>query len=386
MKNSTPIYLDNAATTFPKPTSVIMAAYKCMKEYCGNPGRGSHKLALMASEKVFECRSRIGELFSAEPENVVFTLNTTYALNIAIKGVMRGGGHILIGNMEHNSVWRPVSRLKADSIAEHDVFDAYSLCSDTSEAMIISELDRHVRDDTKALVCAHTSNICSATLPIEAIGTYCRKRGIIFILDAAQSAGHANIDMKKMNIDILCAPGHKGLYGAQGCGVMILGDGITLDTLTEGGNGVDSLEASMTNENPERYETGTLCTPAIAALSEGIAEIKSFGIENIDAHEKKLWHRACDMLSSLRGVTVYAKDHPGSILLFNIDSLPSDRVGALLNEKGICVRTGFHCSSLGHKTLGTAENGAVRASFSMLNTERDVEALCRSVKDIIKEQ
>ena len=376
------IYLDNAATTFPKPESVIMSTIDCMKSYCGNPGRGSHFLALKSSEKVFEAREAVSQLFGASPENVIFTLNTTYALNTAIKGIMKGGGHALISNMEHNSVLRPLARLAADNVAHYDVFKAYDKKRDLSPQEIIDNIIKKLRPSTKLLVCIHSSNICAYTLPIREIGQFCRRHGIIFCVDAAQSAGHIPINMADDCIDILCLPAHKGLYSPQGCGIMILRDGFSLPaTFAEGGNGVNSLELSMGHLSPERYEAGTLCTPAIAGLSAGVEFIKSIGIGTISSHEELLWEKAFDRLTSIDGLTVYDRT-PGSVMLFNIDTIPADEVGKELSHEGFCLRTGYHCSPLAHTALGTPEGGAVRIGFGIFNTLRDVDALYESLKNI----
>ncbi len=376
------IYFDNAATTYPKPESVIMSVVDCMKNYCGNPGRGSHYLALRSAEKVFEAREAVAELFGASPENVVFTLNTTYALNLAIKGVMSGGGHMLISNMEHNSVLRPTARLAKDDIVRYDVFKAYEKGKALSSAEIIDNIIKKLRPSTKMLVCIHSSNICSYTLPIREIGRFCRRHGIIFCVDAAQSAGHLPINMTEDYIDILCLPAHKGLYSPQGLGIMITRDGLPLlSTLAEGGNGVNSLELSMGRLSPERYEGGTLCTPAIAGLCSGLEFIKGFGAERIAEHEKDLWLKAFDRLTSIRGVTVY-DDTPGSVLLFNIDGIPADDVGNILARDGFCLRTGYHCSPLAHKALGTPEGGAVRIGFGIFNTSQDVDLLCEKISEL----
>ncbi len=376
------IYFDNAATTFPKPESVIMSTVDCMANYCGNPGRGSHYLALKSAEKVFEAREAVAELFGAEAENVIFTLNTTYALNMAIKGIMSGGGHMLISNMEHNSVLRPAARMARDDLIRYDVFKAYDKNRPMTSREILDEIIKKLRPSTKMITCIHSSNICSYTLPIREIGKFCRRHGIIFCVDAAQSAGHMPINMEEDHIDILCLPAHKGLYSPQGCGIMILRDGLPrLSTLAEGGNGVNSLELSMGHVSPERYEGGTLCTPAIVGLCSGIDFIRSFGYDSIAEHEKRLWYKAFDSFSSIRGVTVY--DHnPGSVLLFNIDGIPADDVGDLLSEGGFCLRTGYHCSPLAHKALCTPEGGAVRAGFGIFNTEKEVDLLVDKVREI----
>lgn len=382
MSYSDIIYFDNAATTFPKPQSVVMSVLDCMENYCGNPGRGSHYYAMKASEKVFEAREEISELFGGKAENTVFTLNTTYALNFAIKGIMSRGDHMLLSNMEHNSTLRPAATLKKTENAEYDVFTAYQKGKVLSEKEILGNIMSKLRRNTKMLVCIHSSNICSYTLPIAAIGSFCRRHGIIFAVDAAQSAGHVDIDMARDNIDILCLPAHKGLYSPQGCGIVIFGDNIShlSTTLIEGGNGYNSLDPTMGDSSPEKFEGGTLCTPAIAGLISGIKFVKGFGIDAIADHEKDLWTRAFERLSSIPHIEIY-DNTPGSVLLFNIKGIPADITGNALSDRGFCLRSGYHCAPLAHKALCTPEGGAVRIGFGIFNTREEVDSLCNCVQD-----
>ena len=379
------IYFDNAATTFPKPQSVIMSTLDCMESYCGNPGRGSHHLALKASEKVFEAREAVAEIFSSKAENVAFTLNTTYALNIAIKGIMSRGGHMLISNMEHNSTLRPAAALKRSGIADYDIFIAYQKGKKLGEKEIISNIISKLRRDTKMLVCIHSSNVCSLTLPIREIGAFCRRHGILFVVDAAQSAGHTDIDMQRDNIDVLCAPAHKGLYSPQGCGIVVFGDDIPhlCSTFIEGGNGYSSLDLTMGDSSPEKFEAGTLCTPAIAGLVSGVGFIKSLGTDTVSLHEKVLWSRAFEQLSEMKEIEIY-DDTPGSVLLFSARDISADALGNALSERGFCLRSGYHCAPLAHKALNTPEGGALRLSFGIFNTQNEVDSLCRSVKELLK--
>lgn len=379
------IYLDNAATSHPKPSAVLDSVVTCMTERGGNPGRGSHALALAAAEDIYACRTLAAALFglSAHPENVIFTLNTTHALNLAIKGMLAEGDHAVCSDMEHNSVLRPLYRLQTDGRITFDVFDTYPTAPRRTDSMILSSLASKITQKTKAVICAHTSNLCGATLPIEKIGAFCHERGIKFIVDAAQSAGVLEIDMVRMHIDALCVPGHKGLMGPQGSGMLILGEGITLDTLMEGGNGMDSLSGEMSLDAPERYEAGTLASPAIAGLRAGMEYVREMGIDRIYRHETLLGAWARDGLMALPHVKVYAPRQAGGVVLFSVDGYDSEEVGRMLDADGICVRPGFHCSALGHRTLGTSEGGAVRASFGWFNSEEDVDALLRAMRRIV---
>ena len=315
------IYFDNAATSFPKPRRVVEEQMRCMQFYGGNPGRGSHALAMAAAQKIYECREELASFFgSSNPENVIFTMNTTMALNTAIKGMLRRGDHVLISDMEHNAVFRPIYKLAREGIIHYDVFDTFPNLETRTPEMICTSILEKLRPNTRMLICTHASNICSASLPLKEIGALCRKKGILFVVDAAQSAGHLPINMVEMQIDALCAPGHKGLLGPQGCGILVLGEGIVADTLIEGGSGYNSLEGTMPEEAPERYEAGTLPTPAIAGLLEGVREVRRFGIDHIHSHESALTARLCERLMAMPKVTLYAPHHIGSVLLFSLQA------------------------------------------------------------------
>ena len=378
------IYFDNAATSFPKPRRVIEEQMRCMQYYGGNPGRGSHALALAAAEKIYECREEIASFFGSQnSEKVVFTMNTTMALNIAIKGLLRRGDHVLISDMEHNAVFRPIYKLSQNGAITYNVFETFPANAVRTTEMICASILEKIRPNTRMLICAHASNICSATLPLAEIGALCHKKGILFVVDVAQSAGHLPIDIVKMQIDALCAPGHKGLLGPQGCGILVLGEGIVADTLLEGGSGYNSLEGNMPEDAPERYEAGTLPTPAIAGLLEGVREVKRLGLSHIHAHECALATRLSDRLHNMSKITLYAPHHSGSVLLFSLQDISADRVGAFLNERGFCVRTGFHCAALAHATLGTPSSGAIRVSPSLFNTTAQIDSLADTLKELL---
>ena len=374
------IYFDNAATSFPKPQAVPREVYRCMTEYCGNPGRSGHALSLAAAKKIFDCRCEISDLFGADsPEGIVFTQNTTHALNLIIKGLLKKGDHVIISDMEHNSVLRPIARLFEDGIIEYSVFSTRVLEKNRNSSLVCANIARKIKKNTRAVICSHSSNICSASLPIGEIGAFCHRHGLLFIVDAAQSAGHIPIDIKKMNIDALCAPAHKALYGPQGLGFAVIGGSISheLDTLTEGGNGINSLELFMPDTSPERYEAGTLATPAIAGLYEGVKHIRRLGINTIHDYECELYRHARELLYNIKGVHIYAPDHVGSTLLFNKDGFSPEELSRKLDENGICVRGGYHCSPLGHKTLGTIDSGAIRLSFGIFNKKSELDILAR---------
>ena len=379
------IYLDNAATTYPKPSEVTSAVEELMLYGGGNAGRGSHKLALRAAEKIFECRGKLASMFDARgEEDVCFTLNTTYALNLCIKGILKKGDHVLISDLEHNAVWRPIHKLGERKIIEYDVFSSFCCDKDRSAKKICDGISKLVKRNTRMLICTGASNICSATMPLREIGALCRRLGIVFIVDGAQCAGHTKISLRDMYIDALCIPAHKGLLGPQGCGAVIWGRDVRAECLVEGGNGVASLEPDMPVESPERYEAGTLPAPLMAGLCAGLDILEELGVEKIERHEKKLFKIAAQELQCIEGVKIYAPEHEGSVLLFNLDGFSSEELAAQLGERDICVRGGYHCAALAHKTLGTIDGGGVRVSFGPFNSSCDVKALCEAVKNISK--
>lgn len=385
MREDTLCYLDNAATTYPKPEAVINEMDKCMRSYCGNPGRGAHSLSLAAANKIYDCRCAVARLIGSDtPENIFFVPNTTYGLNAIIKGILKDGDHVIISDMEHNSVYRPIYKMAMEGRISFDVFNALSLVGKESPSAekICAEIQKLIKKNTKLLICNHSSNICSFSLPIARIGDFCKKNNIIFAVDSAQSAGHADIDIRKMKIDLLCAPGHKSLYGPQGSGFVAISNDTVLDTLVEGGNGIESLSGEMPLFSPERYESGTVSTPCIAGLFEGIGEVLNIGTDTISEYERFLFDKLLDDLLNIKDIIVYAPAYKGSTLSFNIKGISSDTVASALNKKSICVRGGFHCTALAHKALKTPDHGAVRASFGIFNTGKDIERLSYACKNI----
>ena len=369
------IYLDNAATTHPKPESVYEQTARAMREFCGNPGRSSHRMSMLADREVFACRNAAAEFFGAQPERVIFTYNTTYALNIAIKCAYKSGS-ILISDLEHNSVRRPCAAL-TDNLR---VFDSCVEITDKkarSDAILKSiraELG-HTASHNAILVCTAASNICGATMPVGEIGRFCRENGIYFIVDGAQAAGIHELNVERDCIDALCVPGHKGLYGPMGSGMLILGEKIPPRTFIEGGSGVNSLDIEMPPLPPERYEGGTLAVQTIAGLHAGIDYVKSRGTGAIAEHEKQLAERLTARLRQRfdNRIKIYSEAQRGGIVLFNISGYSSTDIAEYLDKHDICVRSGFHCAPLAHRRLGTGASGAVRVSFGAFNTESEVD-------------
>lgn len=388
------IYLDNAATTFPKPHAVADEVSRCMLECGGNPGRGAHPAAMAAAERVYECREALAELFGAPgADKVIMMPNATYGLNLAIKGLVTPGAsavrgqrmHVIISDLEHNSVLRPIERLRRDGHIDYSVFPSGAAHGGNKPHETVGAVARLINRRTRAVICTAASNICSVRLPLAEIGELCRARGILFIVDAAQGAGHFPIDMKKCCIDALALPGHKGLYGPGGSGALILGERYLPTPIIEGGSGAMSFDAEMPPDPPERYEAGTLNVPACAGLIAGIDFVRRVGIAEIGRREEVLFDRAAARLGSIRGVRIYAPQARGPVISFNVGDIPSDSVANSLGRDGICVRGGFHCAPLAHRALGSTERGSVRVSFGYFNTPDDVDALAAEVALIAKQ-
>lgn len=376
-------YLDNAATSFPKPSAVTREVARCLRDYCGNAGRGSHKMSLFAVQKVYECRELLSSLIGApSPESIAFVPSCTYGLNLIIKGILRPGDHVILSDMEHNAVWRPIVKLARDGIITYDVFSALSQ-PNRSEKELLTEIERKIKKNTRLIICNHQSNICSYSLPIHKIGELCKNFHVLFALDVAQSIGHYNIDMQKMNINFLSAPAHKGLYGVQGAGFVAINSAEILDTLIEGGNGVDSLLPQMSDLAPERYEVGTLPLPAIVGLYEGAKFVKSIGTDAIRDHERELFRYLRDGLLEIGGSTVHLPKFEGNTLSFNTNNHSAEAVCRALDDANICVRGGFHCTALAHKALKTDNTGTVRVSFCIFNRKSDIDKLLSAINNFI---
>ncbi len=373
-------YLDNAATSYPKPQEVFNAIKNSMC-LCSNPGRGGHLMSRRSATLVYKTRESIAKLFCFDfPENVIFTQNATQALNFAIKGLVKSGEHILISDIEHNSVVRAVEAVKRQGCS-YSVYKSFGSAED-----IIKDISSKLTPKTRMIVACHRSNICGRTLPIEKIGAFARSRNIRFVVDASQSAGSVPINFEKSGADVICAPGHKGLFSIMGCGFMIVSPRVKasdFNTLIEGGSGMNSLEKTMPDVFPERLEGGTLPFNAVCTLGAGAEFVMSQGAEAIGQRENMLMKRACEMLSTLKNVTIHdRKENKGSVLLFSLDNLDCERAGQLLDTKGIYLRTGLHCAPLAHQSIIGNDKGACRASFGYFNTPIDCERLYKEVSRI----
>lgn len=373
------IYLDNAATTLRKPKSVYEAIQKAAINM-SSPGRGGHSAARMAAEVVFACREKAAKMFGIEnPERVVFTFNATHGLNIAIKSLVRPGNTVLISGYEHNAVVRPLCSIHGVKIriAKSPLF---------RPDIMLDEMRKWMTNDVDVVICTHVSNVFGYVLPIPEIAQLCRERGKPLIIDASQSAGCLPIQMDEWGAEFIAMPGHKGLYGPQGTGLLLCANE-QVETLLEGGTGGTSALLSMPEYLPDRLEAGTHNVPGIAGLLEGLCYLENRDINHIADGERKLALMAAKYLSETPGVQVFfapsMKNQIG-VLSFLVEQMDCEQVGELLGEVGIAVRAGLHCAPLAHRTAGTFESGTVRVSFSPFNHPGEVHCLVRELRKIIK--
>ena len=379
------IYFDNAATTYPKPESVRRSAAEAIVRYGGNPGRSGHKMSIAASEAVYSVREKAGKFFGAEPENVIFTANCTESLNMAIKGLaeqeLREGRpfHVIISSLEHNSVFRPVHELTKRGLS-------YSIAEvSADDTVTVNNFEALIKPHTKAVICTLGSNVTGQLLPYERIGAMCHRRHICFVGDGAQVCGVVPIDMKRDNINILCMPGHKGLYGISGTGLLITDGQYPIYHILEGGTGSTSLEAEQTPFLPEELESGTVNTVGIVTVGAGIDFIGKTGAERIHSRESALCDRLINELDGESRVRIYRRERCSylPIVLFNVEGIAPEEAAAYLNDAGFALRGGLHCSGLAHRSIGTLPNGGVRFSPSVFNTPAQTHMLANAVKKLV---
>ena len=376
------VYLDNSATSWPKPNRVYRAVYEFMKKSGANPGRGGHKMAVEASEVVYFCRELMCSVFNAPtPSNVVFTKNTTEALNMAIKGVVKKGDHIITTSMEHNSVLRVLYKLAIEDIITYDIVNG-----DYKGYVKACDIEAKIKPNTRLVIVNHISNVCGSVQPIYDIGILCKKHKLYFLVDGAQSAGVIPIDMYKNNISLLALAGHKGLMGPMGTGALIVADGIKLNTICEGGTGSYSKELLQPLEMPDRLESGTLNAPGICGLLEGLKYISVVGINNIYEHELALTQLFLKGLNDIKNIKVYgpsAGDLRCGVVSLNIDGKDCVEMAGILSDKyNIAVRAGYHCAYLAHETIGSSDTGTIRFSFGPFNTAEDVQKSLFALKNM----
>lgn len=376
------IYLDNAATSFPKPSLVYDAVDKCLRNYCSNPGRGAHNLSIKCELKIIECRERLAKLLNVDnPMRIVFTSNTTEGLNTAIKGILRSGDHVITTMIEHNSVLRPLENLRKFGI------DITLLPVNLNGCISVNDIKKSTKKNTKAVIINHGSNVLGTIQDISAIGALTKSLGILLIVDGAQTVGYADIDVKKMNINILAFPGHKSLFGLQGTGGLYVGEGIDLIPLKEGGTGSNSNSLFQPSFMPDKFESGTLNTPGIVGLSEGVNFILTENLINIRNHEITLMEQLTEELLKLPYINIYGEldvNKKTPVISFNIDGFDSSEVGRLLNDQNIYVRTGYHCAPMIHKIIGTDKIGTIRISPSYFNDSKDIENFIIAINRIFK--
>lgn len=380
---STMIYMDNAATTMHKPKEVIDAVVAAMSSM-GNAGRGVNEASLSASRLIYDTREKLCRLFGAEdPRQIVFTANSTESLNIAIKGILNPGDHVIATMLEHNSVLRPLYEMEKKGVRLTIVK------SNPEGTLDLADIENAIAPDTKMIVCTNGSNLTGNYIDPEPIGTLAREKGIVFVVDASQTAGVFPIDVQKMKIDVLCFTGHKGMLGPQGTGGMYVRKGLSVRPLLSGGSGVQTYSKTHPTEMPTALEAGTLNGHGIAGLHAAVEYLEKTGVDTIRAREQDLMWRFYEGVKEIPGVKVYgdfSTKNRCAIVTLNIGDYDSSEVSdELLTEYGISTRSGGHCAPLMHEALGTVEQGAVRFSFSHYNTEEEVDTAIRAIRKLAEE-
>ncbi len=366
------IYLDNAATSWPKAPGVARAVAAALNYPSGNPGRTSHRVADEAAMRIQECRENLAQLFGiANPLRICFAANTTEALNIAIKGVLVPGDHVVCSSMEHNSVWRPLCALRCRGVH-------VSVARAAADGVVsVEAIARLLRPSTRLIVLTHASNVTGSLQPVAEVGALARECGIPLLVDAAQTAGSVSIDVDAMHIDMLAFPGHKGLLGPAGTGGLYVGESVDVRPLKEGGTGSVSLDAHQPGFYPDRLESGTLNLPGIAGLAVSVQSLLQRGVASVARHEYRCMDRLLRGLAAIGGVTLYGppRDQPrASVVSFNVRSLDPAQVAAALDERaGIACRPGWHCAALAHRTIGTVKTGTVRLSPGPFTSMREID-------------
>ena len=373
------VYLDNAATTWPKPESVYRAVDRFAREVGGNPGRSGHRRALEAGREVLRCREALARLLKVpDSSRIVLTRNATEAINIALNGLVRQGSHLLMSSIEHNSVWRTVHRLCRERGAAYEVVP----CSPSGE-LDPAEVRKRLRPETQTLAFAHASNVLGSLLPLCDLAEIAVSHGALLMVDAAQSVGRYPLYPERDGLDLVAFSGHKELFGPTGTGALYIREGIELPPLITGGTGSDSLSPEQPSFLPDRLESGTANAWGIAGLRAGVEFVLEQGIEAIREHEEEIYLYLRESLSRMPGILLYgpeAWERRVGIFSFNLAGIPSGDVASYLDEvHHIAVRSGLHCSPLAHRTAGTLESGTVRVGFSFFNRKDDVDALVEAL-------
>lgn len=379
------VYLDNAATSYPKPEAVYRAVDWCLREVGANAGRGGYRLALEADEIVYKARSSLAKLFNVrDASRIVFTANATEALNLAIKGLVGPGDHVVTSSMEHNAVWRCLKTLERDQGVELTVVPCAADGTLAPEAV-----EKALRPDTRLIVLTHASNVTGTIMPVAEVGKIARRHGIRFLVDAAQTAGVLPIDVERDHIDLLAFTGHKGLLGPFGTGGLYIREGLDPRPLKEGGTGSQSRLPYQPETLPERYEAGTLNVCGLAGLAAGVEFILNEGVEKIREKEKSLTRHALKALASVPNVEIYGPrdaERQVGVISFNLTGVDGAEVAYVLDEVyGIMVRVGLHCAPLAHETIGTLDRGTVRIGLGYFNTFEELDYLREGLVAISRE-
>ena len=379
------VYLDNAATSYPKPDCVYEQMNICMRTYCANPGRGSHAMSVQSAMAVNNCREQLSKLLNLDNDlNICFTKNATEALNIAIIGSLSAGDHVITTNMEHNSVLRPLHTLQKNrkinlSIIEGDSF------GEIDPNSILKKINKK----TQMVVCTLSSNVNGIIMPVYEIGEICRKKGILFLLDASQGLGNIPIDFSKMYVSMIAFPGHKGLLGPQGTGGLYVSPDIRLKPLMQGGTGSQSESLLQPDIMPDLFESGTLNTPGIVGLGASVGYLNDKGIDEVHSKKCDITKRLYDGLSQIKGIKIYSpsdmKKNSG-IVAFTINNCDSSDVSYLLDNRfKIACRSGLHCAPLAHAFFNTLKSGIIRFSTGLFNTNGEIDYTVESVAKIVNE-
>lgn len=374
------IYLDNAATTMKKPEEVIEAVVQAMHSM-GNAGRGAHGASLQASRTIYDTRELLCHFFGGtDPRRIVFTSNSTESLNIAIKGLFQPGDHVITTMLEHNSVLRPLYEMEGKGV------ELTIIPADKKGVIDYNDIEKAIRLNTKAVVCTHGSNLTGNVVDIERIGKLTKEKGILLVVDASQTAGVFPVDVEKMNIDVLCFTGHKGLMGPQGTGGMYVREGLQIRPLKSGGSGVQTYSKNHPLEMPTALEAGTMNGHGIAGLHAAVEYIQRIGMDQIRKREQECMKRFYEGVIQVPGVKVYgdfSDMNRCAIVSLNIGDYDSSEVSdELLTEYGISTRPGAHCAPLMHEALGTVEQGAVRFSFSHFTTDEEVDIAIKAIREL----
>ncbi len=376
------IYLDNAATSYPKPEAVYRAVDGFMREIGASSGRGAYRQALLADKAVFSAREAIGKLFGInDVSRIVFTSNATESLNLAIKGLLKAGDHVVTSSMEHNAVWRPLKRLESE---RHIQITVVSCSRDGS--LRAEDIAKVIRPNTRLVVMTHASNVAGTLLPAGEVGAVARERGVLFLVDAAQTAGTYPIDVRALGADLLAFTGHKGLFGPMGTGGLFIREGVELLPLKEGGTGGDSILESQPDHLPDRFEAGTLNVSGIAGLLAGVDFILHEGIGRIRDKEKELTGYFLQALERIPGIEVYGPEDPEKqvgVVSLNVPGVMAQDVARVLDQAyGVMARSGLHCAPMAHRTIGTIDRGTVRFGIGYFNTITEIDTAVQALAEI----